>query len=127
MEEQKQVTNTTQENIIKERKKQDRRKKINAYYRAYYQRNKDKYNKNGKGLRRGQRGGAKQDTYKLSILDDNGEPIISQKFKSLIEIAKVIKVKPPIASLIHRGRYLKGKAKTKKTKNYEKFLIQRIR
>jgi len=113
--------------IEAERKKQERRKRINAYYREYYKRNKDKYNKNSKGLYRGQRGGAKKDTYRLSILDDNGEPIISQVFKSLVEIAKVIKVQPPIASLIYRGRYSKGKAKTNKTKKYEKFKIERIR
>ena len=108
---------------IKEKKRLYR----NAYHRNYYLNNKDKFNKHTQGKHVGERGRAKHFKYTLSILDENTKsPIISQKFKSLREIGETLKLSPTVISMIRRGKYQFGMGKSKKTKRYGKFRIDKI-
>jgi len=107
---------------------ENKRNARNAYHRKYYLKNKDKFNKHvDPNRKKGERGPNKNNRYILSVLDEETQqPIISQKFNSLVEIAKIIKVNPYTASMIYRGLYSKGKGKIKKTKRYEKFKIETL-
>lgn len=117
-----------EEKTAEELELENKRKARNAYHREYYKNNKEKFNKHVNPNRKvGERGPSKKQRYILSVLDEETQqPIISQKFKSLVEIANVIKVNPYTASMIYRGLYSKGKGKVKKTKRYEKFKIEKI-
>jgi hypothetical protein len=107
---------------LKELEKKDR---YNAYHRKYYANNKDKYNKHCQpGRKRGQRGKNVKLKYKCSILNGEGEPMLTQQFKSLREISKAINLPINTTQLIYRGKYKNGK--THRTKQYKKFLISRI-
>lgn len=123
-----QPVSEVEKEIEKQHLKEENRLKRNAYYRDYYQKNKDKYNKHTLGKGVGKRGKAKQTTYRLSILDEKSKsPIISQEFKSLKEIGETLKLSPTVISMINRGKYQFGMGKSKKTKRYGKFRIERIR
>jgi hypothetical protein len=110
--------------------KEDKRRRYNAYHREYYRKNKEKFNKPKPGQikkRRGERGLNKNLKYKLSIVDlDTNKKLISQDFKTLKEISEAIKIPSYTVRLIANGKYKNELAKQKKTRNYKKFLIERL-
>jgi hypothetical protein len=112
--------------------KELQRLKRNEYYRDYYHRNKHKprYRKNKYGedkKRVGERGKNLNMKYLLSVIDtDTGNKLISQKFKTLYDISDSINLPQYTVRLIANGKYKGDGARQKKTKKYQKFLIERL-
>jgi len=100
------------------------RKAYNAYHREYYKNNKHRFNKHCQPGKT--RGLSKKLKYICAILDEDGNELLSQKFATLREIAKRLKLSENTVQRIHRGDYINGGGRTHRTKQYKKFLITKI-
>lgn len=110
------------------KKKEDKRMKYNAYHRNYYSNNKEKFNKHVDPSKyRGDRGKNKKMRWKLSIMNlEKKKPIMSQQFSSFEKIGETLQLPPHTISMIHRGKYKLGMGKHRATKEYARYLIEKI-
>jgi len=126
----KQDTKETPDVIIvdgieyKRKKTEDLRKYRQQYYKEYYQKNKEKYRKGHRPGMRGKRGLGKRKKWKVSVLGDEGCPLMTQNYTSLQEVAYSLKLPLYTITRIKNGLYLKSTRI--EAKKYTKYQIDKI-
>jgi len=126
----KEISNETPDVIIvdgieyKRKKTEDLRKYRQQYYKDYYQKNKEKYQKGHRPGMRGKRGLGKRKKWKVSVLGDEGCPLMTQNYTSLQEVAYSLKLPLYTVTRIKNGLYLESNRI--EAKKYTKYQIDKI-
>lgn len=103
---------------VKKNKTADMKEYKKDYNKSYYLNNKDKFKK-----KRGQRGEGKKDKYELSILDNNGNVLYTEKFKTQKDISHKLGIKEYTINRIFLNKFQYDK---KGNSMYNKYKILKL-